>query len=79
VPTAGCDTIDALSGMAAAVSLTLSGGNRDGSGTITATCDGALDNAGNSGAARVSYTLLTPQQAIGDLQAGIRPWWMRAC
>jgi hypothetical protein len=71
VPTAGCDTTDALSGVAKAASLSLSGGNPDGSGAITATCDGALDNAGNSGAASVTYTVLTPQEAIGNLQSDI--------
>jgi hypothetical protein len=72
VPTAGCETSDALSGVATAASLTFSGGNPDGSGAITATCEGALDNAGNSGVASVTYTVLTPQGAIGDLQADIQ-------
>ncbi|HEX6383278.1 MAG TPA: hypothetical protein VF177_01290 [Anaerolineae bacterium] len=72
VPAAGCDTSDALSGVATEASLTLSGGDADGAGTITATCDGALDNAGNSGSAAVTYTVLTSQEAIEDLQDDIQ-------
>jgi hypothetical protein len=72
VPSAGCDTSDALSGVASAASLSLSGGNPDGSGTITAACSGALDNAGNSGSASVTYTVLTPQQATTDLESDIQ-------
>ena len=45
VPTAGCDTQDATSGVADNASLSLSGGPL---GTITATCTGATDNAGNA-------------------------------
>jgi len=57
VPVASCDTSDALSGVVTSASLTLSGGNPDGTGTFTATCEGALDNAGNSGSASVTYTV----------------------
>jgi hypothetical protein len=63
VPTADCDTTDALSGVDTEASLSLSGGNPDGSGTITATCDGALDNAGNSGSASVTYMEIIPNTA----------------
>jgi hypothetical protein len=72
VPTAGCDTSDATSGLDTSASLTLTGGNPDGSGTITATCDGALDNAGNGGSASVTYMVITPQQAITDLENDIQ-------
>jgi hypothetical protein len=72
VPSAGCDTSDALSGVATAASLTLSGGNPDGSGTFTATCSGALDKAGNSGSASLTYTVITPQQAITNLENDIQ-------
>ena len=68
VPTAGCDTQDALSGVATAASLTFSDANPDGSGAITATCSGALDYADNSGSAEVTYTVQTPQQATADIQ-----------
>ncbi|PKN80814.1 MAG: hypothetical protein CVU47_08610 [Chloroflexi bacterium HGW-Chloroflexi-9] len=49
VPAAGCDTTDALSGVATAAAVTVTGG--PGVGTYTATCDGATDEAGNAGAA----------------------------
>ncbi|MEZ4709301.1 MAG: hypothetical protein R3A44_18985 [Caldilineaceae bacterium] len=68
VPTAGGDNQDALSGVATAASLSLSGANPDGSGIITAICAGALDYAGNSGSASVSYAVLTPQQATTNIQ-----------
>jgi hypothetical protein len=55
VPTPGCSTSDALSGVASAATLQVSGGNPDGSGTFTATCSGATDEAGNA-AAPVSAT-----------------------
>ena len=72
VPNAGCDTQDPLSGIATAASLTLSGGIPDGSGAITATCDGAVDKAGNSGSASVTYTVMTPQDATGEVLADIQ-------
>jgi hypothetical protein len=49
VPQAGCSTTDEGSGVAVEASLSLSGGNTLGVGSFTATCSGALDNAGNSG------------------------------
>ena len=67
VPTPGCDTSDTMSGVAVAASLTLSGQAPDGSGVVTATCDGALDVAGNGGAARATYNVLTPAEAVGGL------------
>ncbi|MEZ4732944.1 MAG: hypothetical protein R3E79_38090 [Caldilineaceae bacterium] len=61
VPPAGCDTIDAASGVATAATLTVTGGNSDGTGSFTATCSGATDNAGGSAApVSVSYTVLPP-------------------
>jgi hypothetical protein len=77
VPTAGCDTVDTgnypgVSGVAVAASLTLTGGNPDGSGTFTAICDGALDFAGNSGSASATYTVLTVQQAAGSIKDEIQ-------
>jgi hypothetical protein len=54
VPTAGCSTTDALSGVATAATLSMSG---SGVGVITASCAGATDNAGNSASASVSYTV----------------------
>jgi uncharacterized repeat protein (TIGR02543 family) len=54
VPQAGCDTTDALSGVAANATLTVSG-PAGGLGTFTATCSGAVDFAGNT-APSVSVT-----------------------
>lgn len=54
VPAAGCSTSDALSGVATAASLTISG---SGVGSFTATCAGATDKAGNTGSASASYTV----------------------
>lgn len=55
VPTAGCSTTDALSGVATAASLSSSGGPV---GSITATCSGALDYAGNAGSASATYNVI---------------------
>jgi hypothetical protein len=61
VPTAACSTTDALSGVATQATLSLTGGNPDGSGSFTATCSGASDLAGNSAAAvSVNYTVNAP-------------------
>jgi hypothetical protein len=57
VPTAACSTTDALSGVATQATLSISGGNADGTGSFTATCSGASDKAGNTGSASVSYTV----------------------
>ena len=58
MPTAACSTTDALSGVATQASLSVTGGNADGTGSFTATCSGATDNAGNSAApVSVSYTV----------------------
>ena len=62
VPTAGCDTSDALSGVATNASPSLTGGNLDGTGTFTATCVGALDNAGNSASASATYSVEAANQ-----------------
>jgi hypothetical protein len=57
VPAAACSTTDALSGVAAQATLSITGGNADGTGSFTATCSGATDKAGNTGAASASYTV----------------------
>lgn len=54
VPTAGCTTSDATSGVQTNASLGSSGGPV---GAVTATCSGALDKAGNSGSASATYTV----------------------
>jgi hypothetical protein len=55
VPAAGCSTSDGLSGVKTAASLSSSGGPV---GTITATCSGAEDNAGNTNSASMMYTVI---------------------
>lgn len=60
VPAAGCTTTDATSGVAGAATLALGGGTVPGVGLFTATCGGAADRAGNTGAASVSYTVAFP-------------------
>jgi hypothetical protein len=58
VPQAGCSTTDEGSGVAVEASLSLSGGSDLGVGTFSATCSGALDNAGNAGnTATVHYSV----------------------
>jgi hypothetical protein len=55
VPSADCDTQDATSGVAQPASVSSTGGPM---GTVTATCSGATDNAGNSaGAVSASYAV----------------------
>lgn len=79
VPSAGCDTQDALSGVATEASLSLSGGNSSGVGSFTATCDGASDNAGNTSSASVTYSVVydfgsftdpIDPQAVNEVKAG---------
>jgi hypothetical protein len=61
VPVAGCSTIDALSGVANPATVTVSGGNGDGTGDFTARCEGASDNAGNNAATvTVTYSVVAP-------------------
>jgi len=52
---AGCRTTDALAGVATQATLSVTGGNPDGSGSFTATCSGATNKAANS--ASVTYTV----------------------
>ncbi len=49
VPTAGCETTDADSGVHTPATLEITGGTSGGVGNFSATCSGALDNAGNEG------------------------------
>jgi hypothetical protein len=55
VPTAGCSTTDATSGVQINATLSTSGGPV---GSITATCSGAKDNAGNTGSKSVMYNVI---------------------
>ena len=59
VPEAGCSTTDDESGVATEATLSLSGGTALGVGSFTATCSGAVDNAGNQAEPiSVSYTVI---------------------
>jgi len=55
VPAAGCDTQDAMSGVAEQATLSTTGGPI---GQITVTCAGAKDHAGNTASQSVQYTVL---------------------
>ena len=55
VPAADCSTTDGLSGVDRQATLNVTGGPL---GSITATCDGALDRAGNPGSAGVTYDVI---------------------
>ncbi|MCB0127502.1 MAG: PxKF domain-containing protein [Caldilineaceae bacterium] len=57
VPTASCSTTDVLAGVTTQATLSITGGNPDGTGSFTATCSGAIDNAGNNGSASVTYSV----------------------
>jgi len=68
VPTATCSTTDGVSGVATQATLSVTGGNPDGTGSFTATCSGATDNAGNSAAASsVTYTVVDACTTLGLL------------
>jgi hypothetical protein len=55
VPAAGCSTVETLSGVKTATTLSVSGGPI---GSVTATCSAATDNADNTGSpASVTYTV----------------------
>ncbi|MBV8551911.1 MAG: hypothetical protein JOY54_11455 [Acidobacteriaceae bacterium] len=61
VPAAGCQTTDALSGVEASATISITGGNGQGYGTYTATCSGAVDNAGNQApAVSAQYSVQPP-------------------
>lgn len=68
VPAAGCASLDELSGLATAATLSLSAATVNGVGTVTATCSGARDNATNPGAAAASYIV-----AYGGLSGILQP------
>jgi hypothetical protein len=55
VPAAGCSTSDALSGVAAAATVSVSGGTSNSVGTFSVTCSGAIDRAGNPASASATY------------------------
>jgi hypothetical protein len=57
VPAAGCETTDATSGVQTNATASTSGGPI---GSVTTTCSGAKDNAGNTNQASVTYTVVDP-------------------
>jgi hypothetical protein len=67
-----CQTIDALSGVATDAVLVITGGNSNGTGTFTATCTGATDNAGNA-AAPVSVTFVVGYETGTGILPPIAP------
>ena len=72
-PAPGCNTTDALSGVASPASLTVTGGNKFGYGNYTAACSGATDEARNSAApVSVRYTVNGPTElaALVGLKTG---------
>lgn len=64
VPVAGCSTADSMSGVAANATPNVTGGTTNGIGNLTATCSGAIDNAGNT-AAPVSVTYSVQYNFLG--------------
>ena len=67
VPTVGCTTSDALSGVATNATPSTTGGNRQGEGQFTTTCSGGSDNAGNV-AAPVSVTY----DVVSDISSSVK-------
>jgi hypothetical protein len=58
VPTAGCSTSDATSGVQTNATVNVTGGTSNGVGEFTVACSGAKDNAGNSqDAVSLKYTV----------------------
>jgi hypothetical protein len=55
VPTPGCSTTDALSGVAVSATLQSAGGTTNGVGQFIASCVGAQDRAGNTANASATY------------------------
>jgi hypothetical protein len=55
VPTAGCNTTDALSGVATSATPTVTGGTANNVGEFTAACRGAADRAGNTAETSVVF------------------------
>ena len=56
VPAAGCQTLDAMSGLATAATVVVTTTGTNGVGAFTASCSGAVDVAGNAQAALVQAT-----------------------
>jgi Carboxypeptidase regulatory-like domain/Thrombospondin type 3 repeat len=71
IPVAGCNTTDALSGVSTPATVSLSGGNADGTGVITASCSGATDSAGNTAQAASSYTVIPPLTSMTGLSGTV--------
>jgi len=70
VPGADCTTYDALSGVATRATIEVTGASADGTGTLTATCRGGKDFAGNT-AMPVSVTYTVVPEAHSGTRASI--------
>jgi hypothetical protein len=70
VPNAGCTTTDTMSGVKTEATLSVSGGEADGTGNFTANCAGAEDFAGNTAGAEVSYTVFDDTATDPDFGFG---------
>jgi len=57
VPVAGCDTSDALSGVAVSAVVSVTGGNSKNVGSYSVNCDGAQDVADNTNSASANYAV----------------------
>jgi hypothetical protein len=68
-PTPSCTTVDPLAGVGQAATVSIEGGNPDGSGVYTVTCDGGTDLAGNQAPAVTAtfevHYLLAPNTFTG--------------
>ncbi len=74
VSQAGCSSTDALSGVATEATVVLTGGDAQGVGSITATCSGALDRAGNAAdPAAVHFTVSNPASETYDFTGFLQP------
>ncbi len=74
VPQAGCSSTDNLSGVAMEATVALTGGDAQGAGSVTATCSGALDAAGNAAdPAAIHFTVTNPASDIYTFTGFFQP------
>jgi hypothetical protein len=67
LPAVDCTTVDVLSGVESHATARVAGGDPNGLGVFTASCSGALDRAGNPGAASVTFEVIgTPSGTFSD-------------
>jgi hypothetical protein len=73
VPTAGCSTTDATSGVKTNATVAVTGGTSNGVGEFTVNCSGAQDNAGNSQAALTAIKYKVEYAGLGNILQPINP------